>query len=310
MTLLSIAPPPAKEPVGTAFQVQEKFGPAPQRDERAFPRPALGPQPIKKRASPSARPAPELFHGSLLELSSTRPGQRALELFVSVAVHASLLTVLLLLPLYFTDAIDLTQFTQTLLVAPPPPPPPPPAAQAITKMRPRRVFTNAGRLIAPNVIPARVAMIKEEPLPLDLDVGVVGGVPGGVPGGQAGGVIGSIISNSRRTLIPAIPAVPAPQRPRAPMRVGGRVKAPRPIFTPQPIYPVLAKTARIEGDVVIDAVIDTSGNVVELKVVSGHPFLIPSALEAARKWKYEPTYLNEEPVPVQFLLTVRFRFDE
>ncbi len=309
MTPLSIAPPPAKEPVGTGFQVQEKLGPAPQRDERVFPRPAPGPQPVGKLASPTARPAPELFHGSLLELSSTRHGRRTLDFFVSLAVHASLLTVLLLVPLYFTDRIDLTQFTQTLLVAPPPPPPPP-AARAITKVRvpPRRVFTNAGRLIAPNVIPARVAMIKEEPLPPDLDVGVVGGVPGGVPGGQAGGVIGSIISNSPRTFIPAIPA--APQRPRAPMRVGGRVKVPRPIFTPQPIYPVLAKVARAEGDVVIDAVIDTSGNVVELKVISGHPFLIPSALEAVRKWRYEPTYLNDEPVPVQFLVTVQFRLEQ
>jgi protein TonB len=58
--------------------------------------------------------------------------------------------------------------------------------------------------------------------------------------------------------------------------------------------------------VVIDAVIDAEGNVVEMKVISGHPLLIPAALDALRKWKYEPTYLNEQPVAVQLAVTVNF----
>ena len=75
----------------------------------------------------------------------------------------------------------------------------------------------------------------------------------------------------------------------------------------EPVYPPLAKQARIQGDVVIDAVIDTKGNVVEMQVVSGHPLLIPAALEAVKKLKYQPTYLNEEPVAVQLLVTIKFR---
>jgi len=83
--------------------------------------------------------------------------------------------------------------------------------------------------------------------------------------------------------------------------------APRAIAAPDPIYPSLAKQARIYGDVVIDAVIDVNGNVVEMQVVSGHPLLVPPALEALRRWKYQPTILNDEPVPVQLMVTIKFR---
>ncbi len=251
-----------------------------------------------------------LFADSLLDLSTTRPGQRTLDFVLSMIVHAIFLGTLILLPLYFTEAIDLKQFTQTFLVAPPPPPPPPPPApaQGIVKVAagPRRVFTQAGKLLAPSAIPQQVAMLKEQELPPEVGgAGVVGGVPGGVPGGQLGGVIGGIISGAQRTYVPVAP-VAAPQ-PKAPIRVGGRVKPPRAISTPDPVYPGLARQARIQGDVLIDAVIDTHGNVVEMQVISGHPLLIPAAMEVLHKWKYEPTYLNEEPVSVQLIVTIRFR---
>lgn len=163
----------------------------------------------------------------------------------------------------------------------------------------------AGKLVAPAVIPQKVAMIREDALPPDVGLGVVGGVPGGVPGGQAGGVIGGIISSSPRTFIPAPPTA----APKAPIRVGGRIREPRAVSRPEPIYPALAKQARLQGDVVIDAVIDVNGNVVEMQVVSGHPLLIPSALDALKRWRYQPTILNEEPVPVQLLVTIRFRLN-
>ena len=246
----------------------------------------------------------QLFADSLLELSDTRPGRRTPDFVMSLVVHTLLIATLILIPLYFTEAIDLKQFTQTFLVAPPPPPPPPPpAAPTVLKVRAtaRRVFMSGGKLLAPTVIPEKIAMIKEEPLPLDVGIGVAGGVPGGVPGGQAGGVIGGIISGAPRAYVPIAPAL------KAPIRVGGRVMPPRQIYAPEPVYPPLAKQAKIQGDVVIDAVIDVQGNIVQMQVISGHPLLIPSATEALRKWRYQPTYLNDEPVPVQFLITIRFR---
>ena len=250
----------------------------------------------------------QLFADSLMELSGTRPGRRTLDFVASLVVHTLFIATFILLPLYFTEAIDLKQFTQTFLVAPPPPPPAPPAAPAVLKVRAtaRRVFMTDGKLLAPTVIPEKIAMIKEDALPPDVGIGIVGGVPGGVPGGQAGGVIGGIISGAPRTYVPIAPSGPAP---RVPLRVGGRVMPPKPIYTPEPLYPPLAKQARIQGEVVIDAIIDTQGNVVQMQVVSGHPLLLPAAVEALRKWRYQPTYLNDEPVPVQFLITILFRLN-
>jgi protein TonB len=228
---------------------------------------------------------------------------------VSILVHVLILTALLLSPLYFTETVDLKGFTQTLLVAPPPPPPPPPPAQAIAKTAPtpRRTFVAAGRLIAPTFIPQKIAMLKEEPLPPDVAAGVVGGVPGGVPGGQLGGVIGGIVSDASRTNVPQ-PAAPVAQ-PRAPVRVGGRVRPPRLLSKLSPVYPPLAKQTRVQGVVTIDAVIDTEGNVVEMRVVSGHPLLISAALETVKQWKYEPTYLNDQPIAVKLIVTVTFQLE-
>lgn len=248
-----------------------------------------------------------ILNDALLENSDTRPKRPVVSLFFSVFIQAILLVILLLIPLFFTEAIDLSQFTKTFLVAPPPPPPPPPPAVTtevkIVKQT-KRVFTAAGKLVAPVAIPKQIAMLKENPDELGADIigGVPGGVAGGVPGGQIGGVIGGIISSSPKAYLP--PPTPTV---RAPVRVGGRVMAPRVLSSPDPIYPVLAKQARIQGDVQIDAVIDVKGNIVEMQAISGHPLLIPAALDALRRWKYQPTILNDEPVPVQLIVTIRFR---
>jgi len=93
------------------------------------------------------------------------------------------------------------------------------------------------------------------------------------------------------------------------VRVGGRVKEPRLIARVDPRYPPLAIQTHLEGTVVVQAVIDEHGDVVEAKVVSGPPLLIQSALDAVRQWKFEPTYLNDEPVPVQLNVTVAFRLN-
>jgi periplasmic protein TonB len=261
------------------------------------------------RAEPVPPPVArhEIFTESLLELSSTRPPRRTVDLVLSLIVHTLLIATVILLPLYFTQTIDLTQFTRTLLVAPPPPPPPAPPSPAILKrtVAIQRVFLRGGKLLAPSAIPRNIAMLKEKALPPDLgEVGVVGGVPGGVPGGQMGGVIGGIISSAPFRAAPAAPHAAAPPEP---IRVGGRVKMPRAISTPQPVYPALARQARIQGEVVIDAVIDENGNVVEMQVISGAPLLVPAAVEAMKNWKYEPTYLNGERVRVRLVATIQFR---
>ena len=90
------------------------------------------------------------------------------------------------------------------------------------------------------------------------------------------------------------------------IHVGGALKPPRLVSSVLPVYPPVARDAGIEGDVVIDTTIDKVGKVTSMKVVSGPPMLRQAALEALRQWKYEPSKLNGEPVPVQMTVTIRF----
>lgn len=227
---------------------------------------------------------------------------KLLDFVVVLALHFILIAGPILAGLYFTDTLNLKAYTATLLVAPPPPPPPPPApAIAVKAVAPKHVFMDQGKLLAPTVIPQRIAIIKEAPLEPDA-FGVAGGIPGGVPGGQMGGAIGGIIGGTSTTAV-APPPGPAS---KAPIRVGGKVKPPRGILTPPPRYSVIARQARVQGIVDIDAVIDTDGTISEMKVVSGHPMLISAALEAVKNWKYEPTYLNGQPIAVELIVHVTF----
>lgn len=68
----------------------------------------------------------------------------------------------------------------------------------------------------------------------------------------------------------------------------------------------MALQARIQGQVEVEAVLDEQGNVIEMKVVSGPPLLYQAALDALKKWKYQPTYLNDQPIAVEMLVTVTF----
>ena len=87
------------------------------------------------------------------------------------------------------------------------------------------------------------------------------------------------------------------------------MREPRPTYRVEPVYPALAKQTHLQGSVIVDAILDEQGNVIEMKVVSGPPLLIQAALDAVGRWKYEPTYLNDEPVPVQLNVTVMFRLN-
>jgi protein TonB len=157
-----------------------------------------------------------------------------------------------------------------------------------------------GELRTPTKIPKKVEMIKEEeaPPPVMASAGVVGGVPGGVPGGQMGGVIGGIISSTPV----AVPKVATPQR----VRVSQGVSQGLLIHRVQPMYPPLARQARIQGTVVLQAEISKDGTIENLRLISGHPMLAPSAIEAVRQWRYKPYFLNGEPVAVETQITVNF----
>jgi protein TonB len=262
------------------------------------------PSPVKVQRIPEEGS----FRASMLEYNHMESGKKWLNALVSLTINCTVVIVPIFLGLYFTDTLDLKQFASTFLVAPPPPPPPPPppAPVQVVRVRPMARLMESGKLVAPRVIPKEVKIIKEEAAPPDFAGGVAGGVPGGVAGGSMGGVIGGVIGG----VVTSAPLAPKREGPKAPVRVGGRVKEPRLLQRVDPVYPALAKQTHLQGSVVIDAIIDEHGNIIEMKIVSGPPLLIQAAMDAVKRWKYEPTYLNDEPVPVQLNVTVTFRLNE
>ncbi len=242
-----------------------------------------------------------MFEDSLIESGGRRGGKRGATTVLSFVLQAILLGVLILIPLIYTEALPKQQL-MTFLVAPPPPPPPPPPPAATPVKVVKQVISeiNNGQLRTPTKIPEKVQMIKEEetPPPVSGIGGVVGGVPGGVPGGQMGGVIGGIISSTPV----AVPKVATPQR----VRVSQGVSQGLLVHQVKPTYPALARQARISGSVVLQAVIAKDGTIQGLKVVSGHPMLTPSAIDAVKQWRYKPYFLNGEPVEVETVVTVNF----
>ncbi len=93
----------------------------------------------------------------------------------------------------------------------------------------------------------------------------------------------------------------------APLKVGGTVKEPKLISSVPVVYPSVAKDAHVQGDVVVDTQIDKNGNVVRMKATSGPMMLRQAALDSVRKWKYQPSTLDGQPVAVEMLVTVKFR---
>ena len=104
----------------------------------------------------------------------------------------------------------------------------------------------------------------------------------------------------------SIPAVPGGLS-RWPMKVGGGVRPPQKVYTPQPVYTEEARLGRVQGVVILEAIIDEEGLVQQVKVLKGLPMgLSESAVETAGQWKFKPATLDGQPVPVYFNLTVRF----
>jgi len=239
-----------------------------------------------------------MFEDSLLESGGRLKTKRGRTTTFAIILEIGLVGLMVLMPLIFTEALPKQQL-MTFLVAPPPPPPPPPPAAAPVKIV-KQIQTDIvnGELRTPTKIPQKVQMIKEDTAPPPVTAGVVGGVPGGIPGGEMGGVIGGIISSAPV----AVPKVATPQR----VRVSQGVTQGMVIRRVEPSYPPLARQARIQGSVILQAEISKDGTIQNLRLISGHPMLAPAAIEAVKQWRYKPYFLNGEPVEVETQITVNF----
>ncbi len=259
----------------------------------------------RARTGPPVEAVPVPMELRFLEKPTEIAGKRRVSSsLVAVGVHSLVLVAALLVPLLYTETLEIRQLTQTRLAAPPPPPPPPAPNRVAPVRRPKRVQrVQEAKVTLPRIIPKNIARVVSPPEPDMEDFFDGTGVPGGLPGGQLGGVIGGVLGG-----IPT--AVPPPveiDEPRGPVRVGGEVRPPQLLKYVEPIYSPLAQRARVQGTVRIDAIIDANGRVVEIKVLYGHPLLVSAAMHAVKQWIYEPTYLNGRPAPVVFEITVHFQ---
>ena len=241
-----------------------------------------------------------MFEDSLIESGGKLKTKRGRTSTVAFLLEVMIIGVMVLIPLIFTEALPKGQMMFLLVAPPPPPPPPPPAAAPVHIQKQIQTDIVNGELRTPTKIPKKVLEnLKEDEAPPQMAVtGVVGGVPGGVPGGSMGGVIGSVLSSTPV----AVPKIATPTR----VRVSSGVSTGLLIRKVPPTYPPLARQARIQGVVILQAQISKEGNIQNLQLISGHPMLAPAAIEAVKQWKYKPYLLNGEPVEVDTQVQVNF----
>ncbi len=274
------------------------------REAKPASRPAAAVLPRAELVIGPKLPPRPMFSDSLLEFGTQRK-RKALATTSSFILNVLMVSALLITPLVFTESLPKAQLLTFLVAPPPPPPPPPPAAAEQVQRVLKQIQTDmlsSGQLRTPSKIPQKVQMIKEEeaPPPMPATGGVIGGVPGGIPGGQLGGVIGGIVSAT--STLAAVPKLALPQR----VRISQGVTKGLLIHRVEPSYPALARAARVQGEVVLTAIIDTNGAIKNLQLVSGHPMLVPAAITAVQQWRYKPYLLNGQPVEVETTITVIF----
>ncbi len=236
--------------------------------------------------------ARDLFR-QVLEDHPSAPAGRLSALPLSIAVHALVLAAAIVIPLFAADVLPFVQtgdvaWTPVVLPSSPPPIPAPasrpaaPASAVVASLVPvdEPKGVSQERLIVPDTPPDPAAPTSDS---------VVSGT--GVPGGT-GVVVGD---------------TPPPPGPVTPVPASTLVTPPVRIRDASPVYPEVPRLARVEGQVVIEAVIGVTGDVVETRVLRSTPMFAEAALAAVRQWKYRPTLINGRPVPVALTVTVTFR---
>jgi protein TonB len=216
--------------------------------------------------------------------------RRGWTLIGSLIVHSAL--IIMLVGVSLSAALDgpqllrrVDRFIMTAAppeVPPPPAPPRPPHEPPITAANP-----DLAPLFAPDVLTPEPRGPVTAGLPAPIEVAAGAGLPAALGTGGA--------------------TMSAPPPPIAEIRrVGGDIRPPQRLVYVPPIYPAIALAAKAQGTVELEATLDETGAVRDLKVTKSHPLFDRAAIEAVQKWRYSPTRLNGTPVPVILSITVRF----
>jgi periplasmic protein TonB len=212
----------------------------------------------------------------------------------SFTVQTLAVATLLVLPLLHTEGLPPMHSVVEPVFSPP-------LAGGTSEIRPPR--SQLSNLANAALVVPRPTSREMHVIPTESSRPQLGVIPFGVPGGTSTGwsdnsIINSIANPSSNF---SLPSAPPHQPPRVSRMMEGNL-----ILRVQPLYPPLARQARIQGQVVLRAVISRSGAIENLQVLTGHPMLVQSAIDAVKQWRYRPYSLNGEAVEVETQVTVNF----
>lgn len=234
-----------------------------------------------------------MFEDSLMESGHTNKAISKYWPIVSLLVNGGTLIVILMWPLFHPEALP-SRMIATLMQAPPPPLPPSPLATAskvpIKSEAPSIAFE------APSRIPRRIRVASESAVPPSF--GVMEGMGRDTPG-----AMDSILRSGTAP-------VRFMKQTAGTVSISSRLMAGNLLEKALPQYPTIAREARVQGTVVLQATISGAGLISNLRVISGPPLLQQAAVDAVRSWRYKPYLLNGQPVEVETTINVVFNLGQ
>ena len=238
-----------------------------------------------------------MFADSLFDSHGTGRSQRGWTTLTSFALQTLGIAIVLTLPQIYTEGLPKLHLVS--MSAPLPPPGPPPVTQQQSGARPAPGNLFHGIMVAPQTVPVGVTQVIDDSVPQDAAPCAIC-VNGGTGVISTNNPVWGALGNTAAVVLPP-PPKPAARPPRVSTMMEGNL-----IYKVQPIYPPLARAARIQGPVHVRAFITRTGTIENLQAIDGHPMLVGSAIDAVRQWRYRPYILNGDPVEVETQVTVIF----
>lgn len=211
---------------------------------------------------------------------------RIYTLVFSVLAHVAAIIAVYIAPAFATTELPEPPRTTAFIVVRPALPDPPPAPRRETPAP----SPDAAPLRPPDGVQPERPIERVDQPPVD----------------DPGAVVGSVPFASIGTAGDSVIEPPPPPRPTEPLRVGSRLQAPNRVAYVAPLYPPIALAARKSGLVILEAVIDENGSVRDVKVLRSDPLFDRAAMDAVKQWRFTPTLLNGQPVPIVMTVTVGF----
>ena len=226
--------------------------------------------------------ADKMFADTYVPVGDKRP----YSVLMSIAAHSVIIAAAIMVPVMASDVVMPLRYAMiTFRPAPPLPPPMPPPSGAPRTPQPD---------VQPSIpVVAPDGISDEEPVQ-----------PAPAPGDDVNLNVGIIEGGAVEGLLAAPTPPPVGDRP---LPVGGDIQRPMRVKDAAPVYPALARSARVQGIVIIEATIGATGKVEDARILRSIPLLDAAALDAVRQWEYTPTRLNGTPVAVVMTVTVDFR---